>query len=135
MGLIIDTDVLILAEKNRIKMDFDRFQQFSTATVSTITISELLVGVYRATNPDIRAKRLAFVESIISCLPILDIDLETARVHAEIVSQIPKNQTVGAHDVLIAATAVKYGYPVLTQNGNDFRKIPGVQVIDYFIST
>lgn len=35
MGLIIDTDVLILAEPSRSHTSFTRFQQFSDAFVNT----------------------------------------------------------------------------------------------------
>jgi predicted nucleic acid-binding protein len=71
------------------------------------------------------------VESILAALPALPVDIETARVHAQLTAQMPKNETVGAHDALIAATALRHGHAVLTNNGRDSRKLPGVTVIDY----
>ena len=38
---------------------------------------------------------------------------------------------VGSHDLLIAATAMHHGMPVLTCNGKDFRNVPGLVVFDY----
>ncbi len=131
MGLLIDTDVLILADRSKAPVDLARYSEHGVAFISAITASELLVGVHRASDPAIRARRTAFVESILAAIPALPIDLETARVHAQLVAQIPKNETIGAHDVLIAATALRHGHAVLTNNGKDFRKLAGVSVIDY----
>jgi len=131
MGLVIDTDVWILAERRRAAVDLGRYAHHGDAYLSAVSASELLVGVHRAVDPGVRAKRLAYVEGLLSALPILSIDLETARVHASLVAQVPKHETVGAHDALIAATALRYGCAVLTNNGKDFKKLSGVTVVDY----
>jgi tRNA(fMet)-specific endonuclease VapC len=131
MGLLIDSDVLILADRGKASLDLGRYSDEGVAYISAITASELLVGVHRASDAGIRTRRSAFVESILSALSALPVDLETARVHAQLLAQITKNETVGAHDALIAATALRYGHAVLTNNGKDFRKLPGVRVIDY----
>jgi predicted nucleic acid-binding protein len=89
------------------------------------------VGVHRAKDPGVRARRTAFVEGLLSALPALPVDLETARVHAQLLSQLPAHETMGAHDALIAATALRYGYAVLTRNVKDFRKLAGVRVLEY----
>lgn len=131
MGLVIDTDVFVLADRGRASLDFTRYAEYDEAYMSAITASELLVGVHRAIDPGIRARRTAYVESLLTALPVLPVDLETARVHAQLLSQLPKGGTVGAHDALIAATALRHGHSVLTGNGKDFRKLAGVQVIDF----
>ena len=131
MGLLIDTDVLVLAERSNTALDFSRFAEYGDAYISVITASELLIGVHRALDAAIRSRRLAFVEGILSALSALPIDVETARIHAQLVTQIPRNETVGAHDALIGATALRHGHAVLTNNGKDFRKLPGVVVVDY----
>lgn len=48
MGLILDTDVLIRAEKRAQEIDFTRWQEHGDAYISAITCSELLIGVHRA---------------------------------------------------------------------------------------
>lgn len=131
MGLVIDTDVLILADRGKARLDLARYGEHGVAFISAITASELLVGVHRATDPGIRARRTAFVESILAAIPALPVDLEIARVHAQLVAQMANNETVGAHDALIGATALRHGHAVLTNNGKDFRKLAGVSVIDY----
>ena len=131
MGLVIDTDVLVLAERGRVALDLGRYAGYGVAFISAITASELLVGVHRAQDHALRARRLAFVEGLLSSLPALVVDIETARIHAQMVAQIPRNETVGAHDALIGATALRHGHAVLTNNGKDFRKLPGLVVVDY----
>jgi len=131
LALLIDTDVLVLAERSKTSLDFSRYAEYGDAYISVVTASELLVGVHRAPDAAIRSRRLAFVEGILSALAALPVDVETARIHAQLVAQIPRNETVGAHDALIGATALRHGHAVLTNNGKDFRKLPGLLVIDY----
>jgi tRNA(fMet)-specific endonuclease VapC len=131
MGLVMDTDVLILAERSRAHIDLGRYAQYGEAYISAVSASELLVGVHRASDAAVRARRLAFVEAVLSALPALPFDLEAARLHAELIAQLPKNETIGAHDALIAATALRHGCAVLTRNGKDFKKLSGVTVVDY----
>jgi len=135
LGLLIDTDVLVLAERARASLDFSRYSEYGDAYISVVTASELLVGVHRAQDEGIRSRRLAFVEGILSALTALPVDIETARIHAQLVAQIRRNETVGAHDALIGATALRHGHAVLTNNGKDFRKLPGLVVVDYLVAS
>lgn len=50
MGLLIDTDVLTLAERGKATLDLGRFQEEGMAYISTITASELLVAGIHSTN-------------------------------------------------------------------------------------
>ena len=84
-----------------------------------------------AKNKDIQVRRSAFVEAIIGEIPVLDFNEKIARVYAEIYSHFikPRSKKEGnVHDLQIAATAIAYGYPVLTSNTTDFNKIPGLTV-------
>ena len=50
--------------------------------------------------------------------------------YAEILSDLSKKGiTLGTHDMIIGATAIANGYPVLTINEKDFKRIPGVEVL------
>lgn len=131
MGILIDTDVLILADRGKAALNLERYQEEGMAYISVITASELLVGVHRALDPGIRARRTAFVESLLSAIPALPVDLETARVHAQLLSQLTPEERIGAHDALIGATALRHGFAVLTRNVKDFRKLAGVRVLEY----
>ena len=104
---------------------------YGEAFIAAVTVSELLAGVHLAKKADIKIKRSAFVEGIISKVPILDFDEEVSRIYAEIYSYFVRSRTkkdANVHDLQIAATAIAHGYPVLTSNVADFKKIPGLDV-------
>jgi tRNA(fMet)-specific endonuclease VapC len=59
-------------------------------------------------------------------------DEETLMLYAEIFTSLARtNQMIGPHDLWIAATARQYQLPLLTQNVNEFRRVAGLQVVDY----
>lgn len=130
MGLILDTCILIRAEKQNDTVNFDKWQFYEEACISVLTVSELLIGVHRADTEARRLKRSAFVEGIINEIPIIDFTPDVARIHAEIYAYLAQQgQLIGAHDLIIAATALSHGYALLTTNDQEFNRIPGLQVL------
>jgi tRNA(fMet)-specific endonuclease VapC len=96
--------------------------------IAAITASELLHGVHRATDEH-RGRRAAFVEAVIAAFPTLSFDLLVARVHARLWAGLASSGTeVGAHDRLVAATAMCAGWRVGTVNIRHFNRIPGLEV-------
>jgi tRNA(fMet)-specific endonuclease VapC len=129
MGLIIDTGVLIRLEKDSTAVDFSTYMPaYGQGFLSAATCSELLVGVHRANTDQRRARRSAFVEAVFKLFRPLPFDLEVARVHAYLVSSLGRGVTLGALDLIIGATAIRHGFPVLTTNAADFRRMPGCTV-------
>ncbi len=133
MGLVIDTNLFIDAENCRYDLDnLIKFVEYGDTFISAVTVSELLLGVHLAADNSTKIKREAFVESIISKVPILSFNEEVARVYSRIYAILlnPRNK-LGSndHDLQIAATALAHGYPVLTSNLDDFKKIPGLKVL------
>jgi|JI8StandDraft_1071087.scaffolds.fasta_scaffold08396_7 tRNA(fMet)-specific endonuclease VapC len=129
MGLILDTSVLIAAEKGEV--DFSLWQDYGEAYISSITVTELLVGVHRANTEERKVKRSAFVEHVISKIANLAFGEEEARTYAQLLrSLFEQGTTLGVHDMLIGATAISRGYPILTMNIADFKRIPGLEVIE-----
>lgn len=129
MGLIIDTGVLIRLEKDPEAVDFSVYKAtYGDGFISAATCSELLVGVHLANTEQRRARRSAFVEAIFALFRPLPFDLAAARVHAHLVASLPRGVTLGALDLIIGATAIRYGFPVLTTNPADFGRMPGCEV-------
>ena len=125
MGTLVDTSVLI-------RLDRAGAQELpglgQETGIAAITASELLHGVHRADLVH-RGRRSAFVESVLRAFPVLPFDLATARVHARLWADLATaGRTIGAHDLLIAATAVTLGWSVMTWNGAEFRQVPGLEV-------
>jgi tRNA(fMet)-specific endonuclease VapC len=127
MGLVIDTDVLILGEKMG-HLDLARWAHLGQAFVSAVTASELLVGLEHANTPARHARRSAYLEYIFASLPVLGIDFALARTHARMMGGLPKGFTIGMQDTWIAATAIANGHALLTRNARDFEKFPGLHL-------
>jgi len=133
MATLIDASVLIAAERG--KLDLNKLlveQAGEEVAIAAITASEMLHGVHRATRRDHRVKREAFVEHLLAYLPVLPFDLVTARVHARLWAELAaKGTSVGAHDLLIGATALATGAKVATRDLRSFPRIPGVSVSEW----
>jgi tRNA(fMet)-specific endonuclease VapC len=129
MGVILDTCVLIAAEKQ--KINFSKITSYEEAFITAITASELLVGVRMADNELRRNKRSAFVEHILSSFTILPFSIEAARIHSEIhASLLKKGEVIGAYDMIIAAIAVSQGYSLITGNYREFTRVASLNVIN-----
>ena len=128
MGILIDTDVWVLAEKSGGTLGLARWSAYGGAYMSAVTASELLVGVERANTARRRARRGAFVENLLATIPVLEFTLPLARTHARMIAALSKNVTAGAHDAIIAATAVHHGYALLTRNVADFKIFQGLKI-------
>lgn len=130
MAHLIDSSVVITLERRGLRPSaLEAAAANEPVAIASITASELLVGVYRAQIPERRSQREAFVEAVFSAFPILPFDLPIARLHARLGAELMvAGQPIGAHDLLIAATALTYGYAVLTENLRDFRRVPGLVV-------
>jgi tRNA(fMet)-specific endonuclease VapC len=97
--------------------------------IAAITASGLLHGVHRAT-PEHRVRREAFVEAVLAAFPPLPFGLLAARAHARIWAELAAaGQDVGAHDRLVAATAITVGWRVGTANLRHFDRIAGLDTL------
>ena len=130
MGVILDTSVLIALERNLLDMDkLIAHREEESFAISVITASELLHGVYRANIEKRRLKREAFVEKILETFPIYPFDLTVARIYARLwANLVKKGASVGAHDLIIASTAIALGFSVATLDLRDYRKIEEVTI-------
>jgi len=131
MATLIDSSVLIAAERG--KLDLASLVEQGPdepIVLATITASELLHGVHRAAKAAQRSRREAFVEQLLAEIPVVPFDLLAARVHAGLWAQLAaKGVTIGAHDLLIAATAIAGGHRVATRDERSFPKIPGLALV------
>jgi len=128
MGLLIDSSVLMAAERGTLDLNEKLKKELDNPiALAAISASELLHGVHRATSVNQRARRQAFVEQLLSALPVIPFDLVAARLHAELWARLAaKGIQVGAHDLLVAATAIAAGYSVATRDERSFPRIPGL---------
>ena len=76
-----------------------------------------------------------FVEHLIARIPVLEFSLSVARTHARMMVALPTHLAAGAHDFLIAATAIHHGFGLLTRNVADFKVFAGLQLEVYTATT
>ena len=132
MGLILDTNVFIDLEQGRLQQASIPALQTEPVFMAAITVSELLAGVKLAKTTEEHLRRHTSVESILSHVPVLEFDTEVARTYAELYAYALQQTTrsnLNVHDLQIAATALVYGYSLLTTNTNDSKDIPSLKVI------
>lgn len=131
MGILIDTSVLIAIERGQLDLDSLLAKQAEEdIALAAVTASELLHGVHRAGKAAHRARREAFVEHLLARLTVIPFDLVVARIHARIWARLAaKGVTVGAHDLLIAPTALASDFRVATRDERSFSRIPGLSIV------
>jgi predicted nucleic acid-binding protein len=118
---ILDTSVFIATETRR-QLDTSRMPDEVATTV--VTLAELNAGVLAAANADIRAQRLATLDTVAD-MATLPVDEDAARMWARLrVHLAETGRRVRINDLWIAAIAASRGLPVITQD-DDFDALRG----------
>lgn len=127
---LIDSSVIVAVERlGRPPGELWRLYPGARPFVSAITASELLVGLHFAATPDQRERRRRFIEALLAAVPVAPFNLGVARIHSELIAQLrPAGVVIGAHDLLVAATAMAGDHEVVTANLREFERIPGLRV-------
>ncbi|MGI8880801.1 MAG: PIN domain-containing protein [Jatrophihabitans sp.] len=124
--LIVDTGVLIASERARIKLSA-AIDQDDDLVIAAVTVAELRTGVELASEAH-RAARSEFLARVLDTLPVEPYELPTAEAHGRLLAHVHRSGTKrGAHDLIIAATAVATSRTVITTDRNaHFDDLPGV---------
>lgn len=130
MARLIDTSVIVDLERRGYAVgELTASTPGERFALAAITVTELLMGVYRAVESRRRRQRQAFVEEVIAGMPTLPFDLQAARIHARVAVELQTHGgMIGANDLQIAATALANGYGVLTLNRREFDRVDGLIV-------
>jgi predicted nucleic acid-binding protein len=124
--VLADTSVFVAQEVQR---DLRADPTDWDMRISPVTLAELKAGVLAARNNEDRLARLRTVE-LAAELPILEIDEWVADEWAALRSWLAEaGRRLDVNDVWIAATAIRYGVPIVTQD-NDFFVISGVRGLE-----
>ncbi|MFJ8472820.1 PIN domain-containing protein [Kitasatospora sp. NPDC094011] len=125
--LILDTGVLIRAERTGASELFDPDDDVAIAAV---TAAELYYGVELADDAR-RLQRQTFADAVLAVVPVEHYTPDTARIHARLMAHVRRQgKPRGAHDLIIAATALATARTVVTTDSSArFADLPGLQAI------
>lgn len=128
--LLLDTTFLIDAERGAADLD-DLIGDDDDVAIAAITLAELTVGVELATTRQ-RPRRQLYVDEIAAAIPILPYDEAVAIHHANLLVAVRRTgRPLGAHDLIIAATAGVAGRTVVSADRRAFDGLPGVNAVDH----
>ena len=126
--LLLDTAFLIDAERSDSYLD-DLIDDDDDVAVAAITVAELKVGVALSKGKT-KQSRQSLVDEIVASVPIVNYDLEVAEAHATLLVEVRRQgRPRGAHDLIIAASALSSGRAVVTADQSAFRDLPGVTAL------
>ncbi|MGB9152703.1 MAG: PIN domain-containing protein [Alphaproteobacteria bacterium] len=123
--LLLDTTFLIDAERSDASLD-DVIDDDDDIAVAAITVAELQVGV-ELSKGKTRQRRQGLVDDVTAFLPIVDYDLAVARAHCQLLVAVRRQgRPRGAHDLIIAASALSSNRLLVTADRTAFKDLPGV---------
>jgi tRNA(fMet)-specific endonuclease VapC len=123
----LDTTFLIDAERVGGALD-DVIDDNDDVAIATITVAELRVGVELCRGKT-RMSRQKFLDDVLANVPVIDYDLDVADAHAQLLVFVKQQgRPRGAHDLVIAATALASQRTVLTADQKAFAELPGIEL-------
>lgn len=136
LGVVLDSSVVITAERRRlpvpqliraIRATYGEIE----ASLSPVTVAELVHGVYRAKTPEASRWRRDYIQELVDLVPLHPVTLETAYLVGQMEGEeAAKGNVLPFNDLLIAVAAIEQGYAVLTENLRHFGRIPGLRVLN-----
>jgi len=135
MGLILDSSIIVAAERrrdtpNQLLRDISSLAGDQEVAISTIGLTEIVHAVYRAPSISMRLRREAFIHDLLAFVEVMPYTRSTAFLAGKIDGeQRAIGITIPSMDLLIGATALEIRYSVVTANLRHFKLIPGLNVI------
>ncbi|MFZ1086080.1 MAG: PIN domain-containing protein [Terracidiphilus sp.] len=131
MAILIDSDVIIEAERGRFDLNaWIESLPDEEFHLAHITVAELWHGVERATGLR-RVKRQLFLRRIFANFDFVSYGEETAFEHARLWAELESTgQMIDAHDVILAAIALQTSSAVATFNVRHYSAVKGLKVIE-----
>ena len=131
MGTLLDASVLIAVEQGLLPAERvfgTPDERQSPFAIAAITASEMFHGLHRLAGVR-RVGAERFARRWLNELPVIPFDLEVSRVYATLGVRLARAGTpIGAHDLMVAATAVHLGYRVATRDRRSFHRVDGLTV-------
>ena len=122
---LLDTNIVIYTMKNRPQHVKRRFQKHEgEMCISAITLGELVFGAEHSQQVE---QNLTDIEALVARLEVLPLDSKAAYHFGQIRAALYTiGQPIGPYDMLIAGHARASGLILVTNNINEFERVPGL---------
>jgi tRNA(fMet)-specific endonuclease VapC len=98
--------------------------------IPAIALHELETGIAKSSSPE---KRRAQLDDLMALLTVLPFGAPEARASARIRAALEtRGTTIGPLDILIAGTALSCGATLVTHNTDEFGRVPGLSIVDWY---
>ena len=127
LKFMLDTNIIIYIMKNRPKQVKDRFKLHNgQMCISSVTLGELVFGAEHSQQTD---RNLADIEEMTARIEVLPFEDKAAYHFGRIRSDLYRmGRPIGPYDMMIAGHARASAMILVTNNGKEFERVPGLQV-------
>ncbi len=132
---LCDTTVLVDIDRGGIDDKVRSLDEEGRHAISTVTVTELRLGVEFQYDPETAAYRNALedLDRLLARFDVVSISRAVAVAAASIIGTLRRDGMAldDLHDCYIGATARTEELPVLTSNVDHFERMPGIDVVDW----
>ena len=130
---MLDTDIVIYTLKNRPARVRDAFKRHSgQMAISAVTLGELIYGAERSSQPE---RNLNDIEGLTARLEVLSFNESAALHFGQIRAELAcAGKPIGPYDQMIAGHARALGLVMVTNNVDEFKRVPGLRIENWAIA-
>lgn len=123
--LILDTGILVAGARGR---ELPGMAAADDVCIAAIAVAEYQAGTLLDPDPGRSAAQRAFLDEVLQVVPVLEYDEDVAEHHAALLAHVRQTgEARGAHDLLLAATALSSRRTIVTTDEKArFSDLPGV---------
>lgn len=131
MKYMLDTNICIGLIRQKPQKLIQRLTRCEPGEVgvSSITIAELAHGVYKSNQVE---QNLSALEQFLLPIEVVDFDQQASAAYGAIRAYLEREgKIIGSMDMLIGAHALSLGITLVTNNVDEFQRIPKLKVEDW----
>jgi tRNA(fMet)-specific endonuclease VapC len=130
MKVLLDTDICIAVvnRDDRVRRHLEKVAP-SQLRMSAVTLAELKFGVAKSQQP---RRALFNLRMLLAKVAVVPFDESACERYGELRATLEgRGSPIGPLDTLIAAHALSLHWPLATRNTGEFRRVPGLKVVDW----
>ncbi len=124
---MLDTNIVIYITKNKPQIVKDIFNNhYGQICISTVVVMELVYGAEKSSKAE---HNLSVIEGFFARVNVLAYDSTAAYNTGQVRAELSKKGTpIGPYDQMIAGHARANGLILVTNNTNEFKRVPGLRL-------